>query len=107
MLIELVEKFVSEEEGRPISELTTSNSRFDRIGIKQVEDGIEIRARDSETDHVEVIEMELLEMTFQGLAAKDGTRRRDIPDDLQDALYAARYCLVDEPTLDSLGENNV
>jgi len=86
--------------GDPIEELTVDGSRFDRISIRLGDDEIVVRAR-----HVNG--GEVVEQTFETVDDKlfkpvvpTSIGRRDVDDDLQDALGSIGYAAVDGDVID-------
>jgi len=90
-------------DGNPVEELTVEGSRFDRISIL-VDDGTNqmvVRAREVGTG--DVVEQPLRKVSgqlFKPVTPVE-THRRDVDDDIQDALASIGYAPVDERMLDA------
>jgi len=94
-----------DDSGNPIEEMRVSGSRFDKIAIKRLDEGIEVRAHDEGRDAVIEFTANLAEELYKGVAIDGVERRRDIDDDLQDALHAVGYALIDPDVRDFGGGN--
>jgi len=84
-----------DSDGNPIEEIEVLRSRFDRIAIKRTDGGVEVRAHDESVDAVVEFEAALTDERYKGVSIVGPQRRRDVDDDLQDALHAVGYALVD------------
>jgi hypothetical protein len=91
MKIEEQHKFV-DDNGDWIDEIVLSNSRFDRMAIKRSKDDIVVRAKGG--DNTYQFDFGVAEVVLQGVVPS-GRRRRDIDDDIQDALLAAGFGVTD------------
>lgn len=89
-----------DDSGNPVEEMDVAGSRFDRIAIKILDDGIHVRAHEEGTDEIIDFEASLTEQLFKGVQLPDeySRRRRDVDNDLLDALHSAGYTLVDTDT---------
>lgn len=94
MEVSETERFL-DQDGQPIEELTLEGSRFDAVAVKRLDEGIEVRAIDEEHEYVVEFETRLTETLFKGVQHPDnGPQRRDIDDDIQDAIHTVGYTLV-------------
>jgi hypothetical protein len=91
------DRLIDQSDGSPIESIKPTGSRFERIDIKRRNDTIVVRAKEGGTDNVVEFEMELIEQLFRGVDVK-GKRRRDVDDDIQDALQLVGYSIVDRDT---------
>lgn len=91
------DRLIDESDGSPIESIQPTGSRFERIDIKRRDDTVIVRAQEGGTDTVIEFEAELIEQLFRGVDVK-GKRRRDVDDDIQDALQLVGYSIVDRDT---------
>jgi len=87
-------------DGDPVEELTLDGSRFDRISIRLSDDEMTVRASEVGTDTVVEVEFEKVpNKLFKPVVPSDGARR-DVSDDIQDALASIGYAPVDHSVID-------
>jgi hypothetical protein len=89
------ERFLDKSDDRPIDEIIPSGSRFDTIAVKRLDDGVEVRAHDTTSDDVVTFTASITDQLFRGVSVDGPQRRRDIDDDLQDALALLGYAVSD------------
>lgn len=89
------DRLIDRDDGQPIEQLSPQGSRYDTIAIKRGDNGVEVRAKEAGTDEVVEIETDLSDQMYRGVTTSDGTRRRDIDDDILDALHQAGYAIID------------
>lgn len=92
------DRFIDEQDGQPIKQLEPEGSRYEQIAIKRLDDGVEIRAKEVGVEEPITLQATLNDQMFRGVTLDDDTRRRDLDDDLLDALHLVGYCLIDEST---------
>lgn len=90
------QKLIDESDGQPVEEINPDGSRFEKIAVKELDDGVEVRARERGTDEVTAFVAESTDELYGGVSVEGTDRRRDIDDDVQDALQLVGYTLVDE-----------
>lgn len=90
--------FVDESDDRPIREIEPVGSRFDAIAIKRLKDSIEVRARKHGTDNIIEFQAETIDQLYRGVSIQGDVSRRDLDDDLEDALQLLGYTAVDRDT---------
>lgn len=90
-------RLIDEEDGHPIEQLTPHASRFGQIEIKKQNNALTIRAHDDSTNEILEFNGELTNQTLRGITITGG-RRRDIDDDVLDALQLLGYTVIDPAT---------
>lgn len=90
------ERFVDTSDDQPIESIRPEGSRYARIDIKRLDDGVHVKAQ----EHNGAVTELTADTTDQMYCGVDisGKRRRDIDDDIQDALQLLGYCVVDRNT---------
>lgn len=88
-------QFIDESDGQLIEEVSPVGSRYEVIAVKQLDDGIEVRAIEDGTDRINEFRAALTDQRFRGVAVED-LSRRDIDDDIQDIVHMLGYTLIDK-----------
>lgn len=89
-------RFVDKKDGNPIEQFKPQGSRYEVIEIKRTDDGVHIKTQEAGTDKVDEFIASLTDQMYRGVSPDDGTRRRDIDDDVLDALHQAGYVTIDQ-----------
>jgi len=82
-------------DGDPIEELTVEGSRFDRVSIRLTDDSVVVRARQVGTDTIVEERFEKVPDKLFKPVTHVTKARRDVDDDIQDALASIGYATVD------------
>lgn len=82
------------DEGNPVEQLSLDHSRFDTVAVKNRDDVIVVRARERDGTTTE-FEMDKAGKLFKGVTPQDNNKRRDIDDDILDALFHAGFAVTD------------
>jgi len=86
-------------DGDPVTQLTVEDSRFERVAVRRLDDGIEVRAEDSERDEIIELQAQLTDKLYKGIELTDSgypSRRRHIEDDLHEIIQLVGYTLVED-----------
>lgn len=93
MIIEQQYKLV-DDDGNYVEEIVLSRSRFSRMAIKRMPEKRKVLVRAEEGSNTYQFEFDVAEVVLQGISPR-GRKRRDIDDDVQDALLAAGFSVTD------------
>jgi len=88
------EQLIDQSDGHPIERIRPSGSRYDIIAVKATDTEIVVKAHEGASDSTNSWRFPLQEKLLQA-AGIDDQRRRDIDDDIQDAVQLVGYTLSD------------
>jgi hypothetical protein len=69
---------------------------FDQVEVKGNGEALLVMARESATGNIVKMEATLSNKTLRGVFVESESRRRDVRDDLQDALELLGYTVLDQ-----------
>lgn len=89
------ERFI-DDSSNAVTRIIPENSRYDLIEIKQRPDSVEMRVREAGTGRVDNYQFEFTGKSYRGVKTADSRARRNIDDDVQDALHACGFTTIDD-----------
>ncbi len=89
-------RYVDEQDGQPIQQIRPASSMFDQVEVKGNGEALLVMARESATGNIVKMEAALSDKTLRGVFVESESRRRDVRDDLQDALELLGYTVLDQ-----------
>ena len=88
-------KRLIDSDGEPITEFEPGGSRYETIAIKESEGELLVRASDQISEETVEFSVSLRSEMYRGVTVEDADRRRDVPDDILDALHLVGFTAVD------------
>lgn len=88
-------QFIDESDGNQIFEVSPLGSRYEVIAVKQLNNGIEVRAIEHGTEREVEFRATPTNQSFDGVTV-DSKEQRNIDDDIQNVLHMLGYAVVDE-----------
>lgn len=94
-VIDPPQRYIDKETDDPIEQIKPQGSRFEKIEVQQSEDKLTIMALESADNEVHEYEAPIVEKMLRGVRVRGTPRRRDMAEDLQDALELLGYTVLD------------